>query len=62
MPLIKPNVIERQHIGAHEVKDQKHLSRPATNATNGHQLVDDGFVIHVGPFFDLQRPAVKVQG
>ena len=49
------DVVQGQDVGAHQVKNQEHFGRPATDATNGHKLFDDELVGHVFPGIDVHR-------
>jgi len=56
------DVVQRQDIRAHQVKDQEHLGRPAAYAANGHQLGDDGLVVHGLPVLHVHRAGVEMDG
>ena len=40
------DIVERQHIWARHVKNQKHFGGPAADATNLDQLGNNVFVFH----------------
>jgi hypothetical protein len=51
------------------VEDQEHLGRPAADAADGHQLGDDGLVVHrcqsatcTWPFGEVARQVQQVLG
>ncbi len=60
MPLDQARVIERQHVGAQQVEDQEHLGRPAADATDRDQFLDDGFIVHVVPGIDMQLARIEM--
>src|SRR4051812_1257617 len=40
-------VVERQHVRAAEAEHEEHLDRPAADASNFRQALDDGFVVQL---------------
>jgi hypothetical protein len=55
------HIVQRQHIGPHQVKDQEHLGRPAADAADADQLGDDGLVVHALPGLDMDGAGIKMQ-
>src|SRR6185295_2900279 len=60
--LDQAEVVERQHVGAHQVEDQEHLRGPAPDAADGDQLVDNGLVFHHLPLFHVDATVLEVLG
>ena len=56
------HIIQRQYIGPHKMKDQKHFCGPATYAANGRELGNDGVVCHVGPRLFLHLAFAEMRG
>ena len=44
-PTPQPEVVDRQHVGTTQVRDQEHLRAPPPDAAHLRQLLDDGVVV-----------------
>jgi hypothetical protein len=60
--LDEAQVVQRQHVRAQQVEDEEHLGRPPPDAADGHELGDDGLVVHALPLRGVHLAVAEVAG